>query len=69
MIKVCFCPDSIKWILKHLNKSARKTFRQMIKSGSIKSVKKSKHRKRKFSPAQLRAQRLFAQRSKAGTLR
>ena len=33
------------------------------------AVEIGKHKKRKFSPKQLAAQRLFAKRSKAGTLR
>jgi len=28
--RICFCPASISWIIKHLNKSAKKTFRKMI---------------------------------------
>lgn len=73
--KVCFCPSSIVWIAKHLKKSARATFRRMIKTGSIssKEIKKkitrrvAKHR-RHFSTKQLAAQRLFAKRSRLGDL-
>lgn len=28
--KVCFCKESIKWIMKHLQKSAKAKFRRMI---------------------------------------
>jgi len=28
--KVCFCKESIKWIMKHLQKSAKSKFRRMI---------------------------------------
>ena len=66
--EICLCPASINWIRKHLLKSARKTFTRMITKGSIKKINK-RVKKRKFSPKQLAAQRLFAKRAKAGTLR
>ncbi len=71
MHRICLCPASIAWIRKHLMKSARRTFTKMISKGSITRVSKklrSSHR-RKFSRKQLAAQRLFAKRAKAGTLR
>ena len=51
-------------------KSARRTFTKMLSTGSIKRVahKVGKHRRR-FSAKQLAAQRLFAKRARAGTLR
>ena len=66
--EICLCPASINWIRKHLLKSARKTFARMITKGSIKKIN-GRVKKRKFSPKQLAAQRLFAKRAKAGTLR
>ena len=71
MHRVCLCPESIAWIARHLQKSARATFRKMIKSGSIKAVSRAVKRrtKRRFSQKQLAAQRLFARRARAGTLR
>ena len=70
MHKVCLCPASIAWIRKHLMKSARSTFTKMISTGSIKRVAgKVRHHKRRFSAKQLAAQRLFAKRARAGTLR
>ena len=66
--EICLCPASINWIRKHLLKSARKTFTRMITKGSIKKIN-GRVKKRKFSPKQLAAQRLFAKRAKAGTLR
>ena len=66
----CLCPASIAWIRKHLMKSARHTFTNMIRTGSItKIARKVRHHKRRFSAEQLAAQRLFAKRAKAGTLR
>ncbi len=44
MHKICLCPTSIAWIKKHLMKSAKAKFNQMIK-GNIKSL--TKHRKSK----------------------
>ena len=67
--KICFCPESVRWILRHLQSSSRETFRQMIKTGSVKKVRKLIKRKRRFSQKQLAAQRLFAKRARAGTLR
>lgn len=43
--------------------------RKQHKRKTLKLISSKTKKKRKFSPAQLRAQRLFAQRSKAGTLR
>ncbi len=75
--RICLCPKSIAWIRKHLTKSARRTFTKMISRGSIKRVAgasmrrmtTSRRRRRSFSRKQLAAQRLFARRAKAGTLR
>ncbi len=66
--RVCFCPESLTWIRKHLMKSARSKFNQMI-SGQVKSIIKRRTTKRRFSRKQLAAQRLFAKRARAGTLR
>ena len=86
-MKVCFCATSLKWIAKHLQKSARPMFRRMMKSNtapqekfmiatprgfkSLESLKAARKRrgKRHFSRKQLAAQRLFAKRARAGTLR
>ncbi len=65
--RICLCPASIAWIRKHLMKSARRTFTKMISTGSIKKV--ARIGKKRFSAKQLAAQRLFARRAKAGTLR
>ena len=66
--EICLCPASINWIRKHLLKSARGTFTRMITQGSIKKIN-GRLKKRKFSRKQLAAQRLFAKRARAGTLR
>lgn len=53
--KICFCPESINWILHHLQKGARAKFKDMVVFGNIekitvKTVKKIKKRiKRKMS--------------------
>jgi len=39
MLKVCFCPSTLKWIFAHLTKSSKSTFRKMIKTNST-SVKR-----------------------------
>jgi len=68
--RICFCPESVRWILNHLKASSRSQFRKMIKTGSISKItKRVLKRKRRFSAKQLRAQRLFAKRARAGTLR
>ena len=66
--KICFCPTSIAWIMRNLKKTAKARFRSMLKHGTTLPMK-GKRRKRRFSAKQLRAQRLFARRAKAGTLR
>ena len=45
--KICLCPESIRWIKKHLLKSAKAKFSKMIKVGSIKKVKRKKKRSKK----------------------
>ena len=45
--KICLCPESIRWIKKHLYKSAKAKFSKMIKVGSIKKVKRKKKRSKK----------------------
>jgi len=45
--KICLCPESIKWIKKHLLKSARAKFTKMITVGSIKKLKRKKPRSKK----------------------
>ena len=75
--RVCFCPESIAWIRRHLMKSARAKFKTMIVAAGISKSDRRKirkrfakgRRKRHFSQKQLAAQRLFARRAKAGTLR
>ena len=49
MHRICLCPASIAWIRKHLMKSARKTFTDMI-SPKFKGTKFK--RKKSRSPAQ-----------------
>ena len=72
--RVCFCPETIRWMMRHLKKSALPAFRLLIATGSIKKVvfaqkrKLFKKSKRSFSRKQLAAQRLFAKRARAGTL-
>ena len=78
--KVCFCPASIKWIIKHLKSEALPKFFKMVGSfprsktgfGSVfnqPNRKRKRKSKRRFSRKQLAAQRLFAKRARAGTLR
>ena len=45
--KICLCPESIRWIKKHLLKSAKAKFSKMIKVGSIKKVKRKTKRSKK----------------------
>ena len=45
--KICLCPESIRWIKKHLLKSAKAKFSKMIKVGSIKKLKRKKTRSKK----------------------
>ena len=47
MHKICFCPSSINWIRKHLQKSARAGFSKMLKGISPTSRTKSKSKRRK----------------------
>ena len=44
--KICLCPESIRWIKRHLLKSAKAKFSKMIKVGSIKKVKAKKTKKK-----------------------
>ncbi len=76
MIRICLCPTSIAWIRKHLMKSARAQFTKMIRKNKIPgsggrggSLSGRRKTKRRFSQKQLAAQRLFARRAKAGTLK
>jgi len=43
--KICLCPESIKWIKKHLLKSARARFEKLLKKGTIKNVIKKRSKK------------------------
>jgi len=45
--KICLCPESIRWIKKHLLKSAKAKFAKMITVGSIKKLKRKKSRSKK----------------------
>ena len=36
--RICFCPKSLTWIMKHLKKGARSQFRQMIQEGIFRKV-------------------------------
>ena len=68
--RICLCPASISWIIKHLKTSAKGTFRKMIATQRVKAFSFPKRKsKRRFSAKQLKAQRLFAKRARAGTLR
>jgi len=44
--EICLCPESIRWIKKHLLKSAKAKFSKMIKVGSIKKLKAKKTKKK-----------------------
>ena len=69
MKKICLCPSSIAWIVRHLRKDSKAAFRKMIKGDSILAIRNKRKTKRRFSAKQLAAQRLFAKRARAGTLR
>ena len=43
--KICLCPESIKWIKKHLLKSARARFEKLLKKGTIKNVIRTRSKK------------------------
>ncbi len=44
-LKICLCPKSISWIIHHLKKSSRATFRRMIGENTpLKRVIGRKHR-------------------------
>ena len=43
--KICLCPESIKWIKKHLLKSARAKFDKLLKKGTIKNVIRKRSKK------------------------
>ncbi len=43
--KICLCPESIKWIKKHLLKSARARFEKLLKKGTIKNVIRQRSKK------------------------
>ena len=45
--KICLCPESIKWIKKHLLKSARAKFNKLLKKGTIKDIIIKKKRSKK----------------------
>ena len=46
--RICLCPASIAWIRRHLKKSARATFTNLLKKGSISNItKRVKRRKTK----------------------
>ena len=54
--RICLCPASIAWIRKHLQKSAKKTFTNLLKKGSISNItkrskRKSRRTKRRGKPA------------------
>ena len=44
--EICLCPESIRWIKRHLLKSAKAKFSKMIKVGSIKKLKAKKTKKK-----------------------
>ena len=68
--RVCFCLESLEWIARHLQKSARAKFIRMTKAGkTLRGNPIVRRTKRRFSAKQLAAQRLFAKRARAGTLR
>ena len=68
--EICFCPKSITWILKHLKKSAKSTFRKMVTTGSIdliiprrgKAFRKTsiRHKKRRTAKQRAATRRLVA---------
>ena len=69
-LRVCFCAASIRWIGDHLQTSAKLQFAKMLNRSPLVPLKKIiRKRKKRFSTKQLAAQRLFAKRARAGTLR
>jgi len=62
--KICFCPTSIAWIIKHLKKSAKPTFRKMIKGG-IETIKRKTKRKKQRTARQLKNDRKLGRMAKA----
>ena len=78
MNKICICPEKFRLLLQFANSKARMPARIWDKLADklvtrIASKRKfgvtKRKTKRHFSPKQLAAQRLFAKRAKAGTLR
>ena len=57
--KICFCPSSLAWIIKHLKKSAVPKFRRMIKGtpelSEVRAFNKKIIRKKRRTPKQIRA--------------
>ncbi len=43
-VKICLCPKSISWIIHHLKKSSRATFRRMIGETTRRVIRKTKRR-------------------------
>ena len=78
--RICLCPASIAWIRKHLMKSARRAFNNLLIDGvslprsikkrrmKLRSLHRKKSRKRPTAK-QLRARRLFVKRVKRGDFR
>ena len=62
--KICFCPKSLEWIRKHLMKSARNKFLQMVHLTTISESGKSRIRitrkKRRTAKQRAATRRLIA---------
>lgn len=61
--KICLCPESIKWIKKHLLKSARAKFTKMITVGSIKKVIDKKRKQGGYSTRFLQSRKYYLTKS------
>jgi hypothetical protein len=66
--EICICPATWRKIKKYLPKGLIKQITGQVKRKVTKRITK-RVTKRRFSPAQLRAQRLFTKRAKNGTLK
>ena len=64
--KICICPETWRMIVKFL---PNHLIERVIKRGKIQGKFPKRKTKRHFSRKQLAAQRLFAKRARAGTLR
>ena len=61
--KICLCPESIRWIKKHLLKSAKAKFSKMIKVGSIKKLKAKKTKQGGYSTRFIKSRKYYLTKS------